>query len=107
MWSIALSVLLELLKALVIWLSNYYSADEIKARREAKAAADTKDAKKELKNAIVDDHLNSIATLISERIRARLRKPDEDPKRWRAGLSSAGVEVPSEDPPGDGQGPKS
>lgn len=107
MWTILLSVLLELIKGLVIWLGNYYSPAEIAARREAKSLAETKGEKKELKNAIVDDHLNNIATLISGLIRDRMRKPDEDPQRWRAGLSSTGVQVPSEDPPGNGNGSKS
>lgn len=107
MISIILAIVLEVVKALGKFVVNYYSPEEIKQRREAKLSLENKDQKKELKDAIVDYHLNDLAASINERILASLRQPNQDPKRWRSGFSSQGLEVPSEDPRGDGKEPKS
>lgn len=83
MVGVILAIALEVVKVLGKAFLTYYSPEEIKARREAKRAAETKEAKKEIKNAIVDENLNSLALALNERILNKLRQPDQDPKRYR------------------------
>lgn len=93
--SLILSVFVEILKGLSVWAAFHFSPSEIKRRREIKKEADTKEAKRDLNNAIKDESLGVLAGIITERLHKRMRSENYDPEGFRKGFASIGLKIPS------------